>query len=415
MVGAALLVNFAYAVQFNSNFGVYVYTMGADMGWGRTAIAGVQSVGRLPEALGAMFLGPVVDRHGARWLIAGGAVVVALSYLALATIQDLWQLYVYRGLLMSVGAMAMGGFLTVAISNWFVSKRARALSIAGMGGSLGTATLPLATAYVIDQWGWRFSWVAQAGLTLLLAIPAVVLFRRRPEDVGLRPDGFTEEGSGQPLDERQRQRQAELLAADVVWTRRQVMRTSTFWFTAIAYGVSAMALTATNLHIIPFIQDLGYPIGLAAGAVALRAAVVLVAQPMWGIVIERSPLRAVQFVPFAFQGLAMLLFLLFPTPAGIVAGLVMYGIGGGGSGVMQETIWAHFFGRISLGTVRSAVWPLQMVLGAAGPVALGLAYDLTGSYARSWLFLALGFFLGGILIFQAKRPAPPPVPSSRLL
>ena len=415
IVGAAILVNYAYAVQFNSNFGVYVYTMGADMGWGRTALAGVQSLGRVPEALAAMLLGPVVDRHGARWLIGIGAVVVAASYLALATMQDLWQLYLYRGVIMSVGAVAMGGFLTVTVSNWFVAKRARALGIAGTGMSLGTATLPLGTAFVIDQWGWRFSWVVQAVLTLLLAIPAVVWLRRRPEDVGLRPDGFSDPDSTQHPDERQRNRQAELLAADVVWTRRQVLRTPTFWFTAIAYGVSAMALTATNLHIIPFLQDLGYPIALAAGAVGLRAVVVLIGQPIWGLAIEQAPLQAMQIVPFVFQGVAMLLFLLFPTPVGIIGGLILYGIGGGGSGVMQETIWAHFFGRLSLGTVRSAVWPIQMVLGAAGPVALGVAYDLSGSYARSWLFLAFGFFLGGLLISRARRPTPPRLPNRSLL
>ncbi len=50
--------------------------------------------------------------------------------------------------------------------------------------------------------------------------------------------------------------------------------------------------------------------------------------------------------------LSMMLYFLFPRSAGALAGVVLYGLGAGG-GVLRETIWAHFFGRISPGVVRT--------------------------------------------------------------
>src|SRR6266581_3749183 len=88
IVAAGFAANIAYSEQFNSTYGVFISHVGADTGWGRTALAGVKTVARLPESVIAAFIGPVVDRHGARWLMVGGAVVMAVSFMLLATIQD---------------------------------------------------------------------------------------------------------------------------------------------------------------------------------------------------------------------------------------------------------------------------------------------------------------------------------------
>ena len=76
IVAAAVLSQYAYSIQFNANYGVYVYTMGAEMGWSRTALSAVQSIGRVPEGVVGILLGPVVDRHGARWIVGIGALLM---------------------------------------------------------------------------------------------------------------------------------------------------------------------------------------------------------------------------------------------------------------------------------------------------------------------------------------------------
>jgi len=407
IVGAAALVNFAYTVQFNSNYGAYVYSMGADLGWSRTALSAGQAIGRIPEALTAVLVGPVVDRHGARWLVGIGAVMMAAAFVALSTVQQIWQLYLYRGVVVSIGGACMGGFLAVTLSNWFVAKRGRALGMLNMGNAAGTAILPVLTAFIIVHAGWRISWVLQGGVLLLLALPAVVLFRRRPEDLGLLPDGSRSGVTPTQVSERQRRRQAESLAADVHWTRTQVLRTPVYWIMTFAYGTAAMAYTATNLHLIPFIEDLGYPLELGAAAVSLRALLAFICSPVWGVAVERLPLRLTQTLPFALQSGAMLAYFVSPTVQGIVLGLVLYGIGESGTAVLQDSVWAHYFGRISLATVRGSWQPMQSLMSAIGPLAMGAAFDVFGGYQISWLVLFVIFALAGGLVQFARRPTPP--------
>jgi MFS family permease len=409
IVLSATLANFAYAVNYNSNYGAYVFSMGVDMGWSRTALSAVQSVGQIPAAFTSVLVGPLVDRHGSRWLVGLGALIMGAGFFALATIQDLWQLYLFRGVFVAIGASCLGGFLGVTVSNWFVAKRGRALAFVSMGASAGSATLPLLTAFIIDNAGWRASWAVQGVLLTLLVVPAVVFFRRRPEDIGLHPDGIEPGTEVAPKSAAQRRRQAELLAADVPWTRRQAMGTAVFWLMTFTYGTAAMALTATNLHLIPFIEDLGYPLALGAAAVSLRATTVLLVSPGWGLAVERLPLRLIQTVPLVLQAVAMLAFFLWPTVPGILAGLLLYGVGNGGTSVMYDAVWAHYFGRISLGTVRSAYQPIQSLMGAIGPLAMGVIFDISGSYQKSWLLLFCLFSTAAVLVQFARRPRPAPL------
>ena len=411
VVFAGMMANFAYAEQFNSSYGVFVYQIGLELGWGRTALAGVQSVGRIPEAIGAAFLGGFVDRYGTRWLTLLGGIIVGVAFLALATIHEVWELYLYRGLGMPLGAICLGGFIGVTITNWFVTRRGRALSLINIGSLTATALMPLLGAYMIDNWGWRQAWVIMGGLVVLLVIPAAIVFRRRPEDLGLHPDGLApDEVRARPASARERRRQQELLAADVPWRRQQVLRTPVFWIMTFAWGLAGFAITATNLHLVPFMMDLGYPIAVAAGAVSVRAVTAMIGSPIWGFLSERVPVNLAASLQFLCKAGAMLAFLLFPNDIGILGGLVLYGIGNAGSSILSEMIWAQYYGRISLGTVRGLVYPIQMGIGAVGPLVMGLMYDMSGSYQASWLALAIGFVFSAIIIQFSRRPKHPGLP-----
>lgn len=404
IVGSGLFANFAYAEQFNSSYGVFVQAINLDTGWSRTALAGVSTLTRFPEAIATSLLGPFVDRHGARWLVAGGGLVVSGSFLVLSTIDELWQLYLYKGLVMAAGAAALGSFIGVTVSNWFVAKRGRAIGFISMGTGLASATTTLLGAFLIETWGWRQAWFAMGILVFVMIIPGAIFFRRRPEDLGLRPDGLDPgQVADRPLGAREARRREALLAADVVWTRGALLRNLTLWAMVFVWGIAGLAVTATNLHVIPYLSDLGYPLSVAAAAISLRAFTSLLTSPLWGFVAERVPISAAGSAQFLCKAASMLLFLVSPTPIGLIAALILYGIGTAGSQVLQETIWANYYGRISLGLVRGIVYPLQSFIAALGPLMMGLAFDLSGSYASSWLFL-FGAFVLAAAVFPFLRP-----------
>jgi len=235
--------------------------MGASMGWSRTSLAGVKTVGRLTEALVAPLLGPLIDRYGARWLMAAGGLVSGVSLMVVASVEELWQLYLYLGVLAPLGGVCLGGFVaSVTVANWFVAKRGRAVGLVQMGMSFGTTALPLVTSGLIELWGWRGAWIALGAVNVALAIPAAVFVRRRPEDMGLLPDGAKAtvpaiQGTSE-VDRASRLREA--VDADVVWTQREVLRSRLMWVLVLSWGFAQFAMASTTLHMVPFFQDLGY-------------------------------------------------------------------------------------------------------------------------------------------------------------
>jgi cyanate permease len=96
----------------------------------------------------------------------------------------------------------------------------------------------------------------------------------------------------------------------------------------------------------------------------------------------------------------------------VVLGLVLFGLGGSGGAVVSEMIWAGFYGRLSLGAVRGIAYPLQNVLGAFGPLAIGLLYDVSGSYAPAFLVMAIGSLAAAGLVQLARAPQAPARPGS---
>jgi MFS family permease len=410
IVAAGFAANIAYSEQFNSTYGVFIAHVGADMGWGRTALAGVKTVARLPESVMAAFIGPVVDRYGARWFIVGGGVVMAASFMALAAVQELWQLFLIMGIIMPLGAVCLGGFVTtVAVANWFVLKRGRAIGIMGMGGSFGTMLLPIAAGLMIEAWDWRIAWFAMGVGVLLLIIPAAIFVRRRPEDMGLQPDGLDQQSAGAAptLSAAQTRRRDALLAADVIWSRRDIVRTPTLWIMASAWGFQTFAITATNVHMVPFLHDLGAPIMVAAAAVSLRSGIALVAHPGWGWLVDRVPMKPLASLQFVLTAAGISMWLLPPSVPTIVLGLALFGLGGSGGAVVSEMIWSGFYGRLSLGAVRGIAYPVQNVIGAFGPLGIGLLYDLSGGYASSFVLMAAGSLAAAGLVQLARAPTPP--------
>ena len=75
---------------------------------------------------------------------------------------------------------------------------------------------------------------------------------------------------------------------------------------------------------------------------------------------------------------------------------------------MSEVIWAHYYGRLSLGTVRGLAYPFQTVLVSLGPLGIGLIYDLTGGYESSFVIMAIGSLIAAMSILLARPPTPPP-------
>jgi MFS family permease len=82
----------------------------------------------------------------------------------------------------------------------------------------------------------------------------------------------------------------------------------------------------------------------------------------------------------------------------------LMGLTAGSFRVMDATVWARYFGRLHLGSIRGATMVGTVGGTAMGTYILGLGFDLTGNYDAALYFLLALPILITIATFIVKRP-----------
>ena len=307
--------------------------------------------------------------------------------------------------------VAIGGVLmcqmvvSVTIARWFVRKRGRAIAIASLGQGLAKVLIPIVTATLFVWIGWRSTWTVFGLLTLVLVvIPAAVFMRRSPEEMGLMPDGAPASAQSGALAEHRHAADVVRRGDEIVWSRREIIGTRTFWIICFMYGMANVGIAGLNLHVFAYVTDIGFSAMVAATTLTIIASTQLGSTLIWGFISERIEIRHSSTMMFLIQALGLAVTIASGQLLAIYVGFFLYGIGLGGSFVLQELIWATYFGRVSLGTVRGLGIFVTYAFGAAGAPFFGFVHDATGSYHLSFIAFVGALALSAILSVMVRAP-----------
>ncbi len=405
IVAVGVLTQIAGVFSLSSTLSIFLKPVTEDLGVSRGAVSLVRTGAIIVRAAMAPLVGPIVDRRGGRKLIVAGAVIAAAGYFLLSRVQEFWQFFLIRCTLVVAGDTLMGSVVVmVIIARWFVRKRGRAIAIANLGTGVAKVTMPLLAAALFVSVGWRQSWALFAVFTLLLVVgPALLFIRSSPEEMGLRPDG--EAASPAEKDPAAASPTVQGVAdADVPWTRGEALRTRAFWLLGITFGIANIGIAGLNLHIFSFVTDLGHPALTAATVMSTVALTQLASTLLWGLVAERMDIRKAAMAQFLIQAVGIIVALTSARLDLLYTGFFVYGIGLGGSFVLREVVWANFFGRISLGTVRGMGVFLTNVMAACGAPFFGFLFDLTGGYTLSFTVFVGALLASAFLIMNVQAP-----------
>ena len=282
------------------------------------------------------------------------------------------------------------------MAKWFVRRRGTALSLASMGLGIGPIVFIPITQLLIDGVGWRRAWMVLAVVSMAIIVPLALAFlRRQPEDMGQQPDGGVQASSrnvhAHPSGE-----------VEAIWTIGEALRTRSFWLVTLSFMLVGFA-QGEAVHRIPYWTELGFDARIvslsfsadAAGA----AAMILVA----GFLLDRFPPRFVAAGSFAGFAGAVFLMLLATNVLHLFASTVLFGFSVGTNMVCQTYLWARYYGRTFLGTIRGITMPAMLLTTAMGAPFAGYIYDFTGSYGSAWQ-TAIGLYLLAILVMLLATP-----------
>jgi cyanate permease len=270
--------------------------------------------------------------------------------------------------------------------------------------------MPVAAATLMLYVGWRGAWVVFGVFALLLVVaPALLFMRRSPEEMGLLPDGGPVGVKEAVATSHKRQRHTKRTGADnVEWSRNEALRTPVFWLIASTFGVAQIGVTGLNLHVFSYVTDQGHPTLVAASVMSIIAVMQFSTPIVWGTLADRMDNGILNMAKCALQGAGLLLALSLPGLAPLYAGFFIYGIGMGGTAILAETIWADFFGRISLGKIRGMGSLVTSVFSAGGPPFFGILFDYTQSYYLSFSIFIGMLFTSAVLSLCLRPPTKRP-------
>jgi len=420
IVGVSFLIGVTEVGVFQNILSIFMKPMAQDFGWSRAAVTGAIAVGSICGGLVSPFVGPILDRYGPRMVAFWGIVFFSMGLSALMFVRHIWQLYLFFGMgrMIAVGVLSL--VVTVSVSNWFVRRRGRALGITWIGERVGSALLPVMIQFLILAYGWRMAWGALGAVVFLMSgIPALLFLRRRPEDMGLLPDGAEpvseKKRTDGPLNAEDRTDDPDR-AAEPIWTREQATHTRAFWTLTLLTCLIPFLQAGINFHIYPFLTDQGFSQKTAVWVLSTIAAFGALGSVTWGMLADKVRIQALLAINVFGSGLIFLLFFWtvgFKPADGFGTGIVfvlaaIHGTLHGGRNTVISVIWGAFFGRTALGSIYSFSVPFRAAANACGPIFAAICFDLFGSYAFPfYLFVAI-FFISGVISIRMKPPQWPP-------
>ena len=378
---SAVTLSFAAYVAYASP--VFLKPLAEEFGWSREAISFAYGVNAAVSALCAAPLGYYVDRLGAARIVTVALVMFGLVFASLATLtQDVRQFYVTFGLL---GA-AMTGILPIAfaraVSSWFDRRRGIALAVAISGGSIGGLVQPPVVQFLLGRVGWRPTALMLGAAVVVVGAPLARRFlRERPSSGSDRwpsVDGVT--------------------VGDAV-------RSRAFWTITVVFFCSTFIQYGAVVHLSALLTDRGVSVERAALALSAFGGASLLGRLVSGALLDRIHAARVACALLAVAGLGALMLAGAQSFAVGAAAAFMIGFGTAGETDVVPYLLTHYFGLRSSSTLYGLVWIATSLGAGAGPVMMGRAFDLTGSYETLLIATAMAMLGAGAVMLTLPRYA----------
>ena len=395
VVGSAFIITFI-TCGVNFSYGVFFLPIVNEFGWSRGLASAVMLVAGIAYAVTLPFTGILADRYGYKWVLAVSAGFLSLGLILSSQIQELWQLYVFTGLLVGLSISASFAIPVALVALWFNRRQGLALGVATLGISLGTATIPLLISYLISSAGWRLTLLTAGIAVAVLCVPATLLMRNPPRHVpSVEADSKEEPAPGQ-----------QPLTSDlnIGLTVSQSLRTSQFWMLFIMFLLFLSSLGLIMLHLVPYAVDSGIDPVRAALLLTLIGIFGIAGRLSSGVLSDKIGIKPIMLFCTILLGLNIAFIALCSEPWAFYVFAAIYGISYSGFVTQMVRITRRVFGGMALGAVFGALMVSDGIGFGVGPWIAGNIYDATGSYQASFLAAAAGLAVATVLVI-AVRPA----------
>jgi MFS family permease len=403
VVVVVTFVTMAIGVNARTAFSLFFPPIISEFGWERGVTAGAFSFGFVASGVASPLIGGLMDRAGPRAVMELGVVLMGGGLLLAPLTSQPWHLYLTMGVMVGAGSVCLGySGQSLFLPNWFIRKRGFAIGIAFAGVGIGSVTLLPWVQHVIEQTGWRTACTAMGLMILIVLAPINLLLHKRPEDIGLLPDGDAAPAAGAapPVSN-----VVDPVWASTDWTLKRAVATTRFWWISLGYFCGLYIWYAVQVHQTKFLLDIGFSPSVGVWALGAVSLLGIPGQILLGHASDRIGREWVWTISCAGFAIcfAALIALEYRSSLWLVELMVLTqgALGYGLTSIMGAVVFEIFQGRHQ-GSIFGMIMLAALAGGAAGPWVTGLLYDRNGDYTLAFAIALAACGLSALSIWQAS-------------
>ena len=335
------------------------------------------------------------DRYGVRWTMRLGAVLFIVGMVLTGFMRELWQFYLFFGVILSA---AMGIFqvpLTAAVTLWFRKHLGTGMGLLQSSQGIGPLVAVPVMLLIIQLFGGGID-----GLRAAFWIPGIVggavilimvrFFYNEPAQIGVRALGAPED---EPIKAVQTGEIAKIRTKVFL---KQAQRTGAFWNLIGIHFWGCAGHAIILVYLVAMAEDEGVSKGLAAGAFVTLSVTSTITRFAVPVIAERMGSKPAMAGCFFLQ-VAPIVLLFFAQDAWhFYLFAVLFGIGFGGEMSAFPIINRQYYGSGPIGTTYGYQMMGAGVGMAAGALIGGQLRDFTGNFDAT-MALSLGLSLVGVI------------------
>lgn len=396
IVATACMLVMATAVGIVNNcFGLFIVPACEEMGFSRQAMGTTQTMFALGYMIVALFSGVIFKESRLKKLMIIGSIVMCASYAVFYVAKSLAVFYIV-GLICCMAKATIDLVpISLIISNWFNEKRGTAIGFVCAGSGLGGMLFNILGGQLVESIGWRPTVLVFTGIMCLVILPMVFfVIKVKPEEMGLSPLG------------RLPQQEADMPEGGM--TLREAMRTKEFYLLVLDIVIAGMGVNAIATTSTPFYTDEFQNGVIAANLGAAFMAVLAVGKFTLGGLYDKFGAMKATLMARILLIISLLALSQGKNPVFIGIYLLCTGLACASSSTAIPILARNTFGAKNAAAIIGVFSASQSLGAMMAPSGCGFVCDKLGSYAPSYLILAVGvviMLLPTMLILKPKKKA----------
>ena len=364
VIAAALLTLLSSGLRMS--MGVFFLPIANDLQFSRSTLSSIIAIGMLFSGIAMPIAGYLVSKFGTRFVLLLGSLIIIISSVWAANINDYWNFLLSFGIALSFGTSFVGSVsFTPIVVRWFSKHRGLALFILSSGSMAGIAVMLPVFAYFIPLYGWQTTLIAFSLFFMLLALPiALFIMKDKQSDID------TTENSQNIRPE---------------MTLTQVLKTRPFWLLSFGLFTCGFSMNLLGTHGVPMLMDHGFDSITSSTGLGLIGLVAIFSTLVLGYISDIVPRKFVLAMIYFVRGIGFIALVIAATQWQLYTIALLGGLVWAGALSLSSAISADIYGVKIVGLLSGLTYLGHQIGAMIGSWLGGWAYDMWHNH-----FIAFG-------------------------